>query len=291
MLLGVEQVKGTPESLDGRLTVFARIEMDPHDVLNARHPAAGMIHNGLLTVQGNYRDQYSLKDFLHSEMGVSLDEGLEQLLSRLDGLEGALDPEKLREKLREMEGMDELIPTPAKFVTFHSEVEITGQEGDVFDVGMFTSVGNAMHSVNAFPMLYQARYREQAIHNVRNEIDRLVGQVERNEGDMAESYGHAGMDVAQRLAREFIPDMLYSRRDAQAFDSAQQRFRQFLRGYPQQEDIDSILGVLQAPGEMGHRELALLELYAKKMAAVARKDVAGIEQAPRAIIDLQRGPQ
>jgi len=109
----VQQVKGNPEALDGRLTVYGRVDVDPADFVAAKHPAASMVHNGMLVAQGNYRDQYSLRDFLRSEMGVSLDEGIEQLLSRLDGLESALDPQKLKEKMQEMEGMEDMMPTPA----------------------------------------------------------------------------------------------------------------------------------------------------------------------------------
>ena len=103
--LDVNQKKGDPESLDGRLTVYARVDVEPGELSETKHPIVSMIHNGLLVAQGNFREQYSLRDFMKSEMGVSLEEGLEQFLSSLDGIESALDPDKLREKLKEMEGM------------------------------------------------------------------------------------------------------------------------------------------------------------------------------------------
>jgi hypothetical protein len=289
MLLRVRQLKGDPDELDGRLTVFARVDIDPADLVTSKLPVANMIHNGLLVAQGNYREQFSLRDFLRSEMGVSLDEGLEQLVSRLDGLEGALDPEKLREKLHEVEGMEEFFPTPAKIVPFHSEEELLAQEGDVFTVGAFTSASNAMLSVNAFPILYQARYREQSIENVRTEIDKLVSQVERSGESTPERFSDEGVDVAQRLVREFIPSMLYSRKDPRTFEAAERQFRSFLRGYPRQEDVNAVLTLLHAPRELVTRDFTLLELYARKIAAVTREDYGEVDRTNRQILDIERG--
>ena len=34
-----------------------------------------MIHNGLLVAQGNFKDQYNFRDFLKSELGITLEEG------------------------------------------------------------------------------------------------------------------------------------------------------------------------------------------------------------------------
>jgi hypothetical protein len=159
----MEQKKGDSSRLDGRLTVYAAIDIDPAELANTKHPVASLVNNGYLVAQGNFRDQNSLKDFLKSEMGLSLEEGLEQLLDKVDGLEAALDPSKLREKLENMDEIEDFIPTPAKIVSFPSEDEILNQEGDVFFGGTFEKIGNAVLCVNAFPILYQARYREQEI--------------------------------------------------------------------------------------------------------------------------------
>jgi hypothetical protein len=55
------------------------------------------------------------------------------------------------------------------------------QEGDIFFVGNFKNMANANLSVNSFPILYQARYREQEIDMIKSEIDQLISQVEGNE--------------------------------------------------------------------------------------------------------------
>lgn len=269
-LLDTEQKKGDPEQPDGRLTVYARVELEPSDLMEAKHPVASMIHNGLLVAQGNFREQYSLRDFLQSEMGVSLEEGLEQLLSRLDGIESALDPDKLKEKLKEMEGMEDFIPTPAKIVPFHSEQEILAQEGDVFYTGSFRSIGNAVLSVNAFPILYQARYRERMMENVRAEIDKLVGQVESSETP-PERYDTPNVDVEQLLMKEYIPNMLYCRKDREAFKAAEKQFRVFMDGYRYGEDVDAMVSLI-ATQDLTKDHFRRLELYARKIAAVRRED-------------------
>lgn len=289
--LDLEHKKGDPAALDGRLTVYARVDMDPSEAVETSHPAASMLHNGLLVAQGNYREQYSLRDFLRSEMGVSLEEGLEELLSRVDGLESALDPDKLKEKLEEMEGMEEFIPTPAKIVAFHSEHEILAQDGDVFFAGTFRSVGNAVLSVNSFPILYQARYREQMLLNVRAEIDRLVGQVERNEVPAKEvekvgRFTDGGVNVAQRLEGEFIPRMLYSRGDSSSFRTAEGQLRAFLQGYRFPDDIDAIVAIIQSNNELTRQHSRQLELYARKIDAVAREDFGEAESMQRELREL-----
>ncbi len=276
-LLHVRQMKGDPEALDGRLTVYSRVDIEPTEFAESKHPVTSMIHNGLLVAQGNFKEQYSLRDFLMSEMGLSFEEGLQELLSRLDGIESALDPDKLREKLQEMEGMEEFIPTPAKIVPFHTEDEILAQEGDVFHTGRFRNAGNAVLSVNAFPILYQARYREQVMDSVRSEIDRLVGQIEQAQVPQ-ESYATPDVDVVQRLLRDYIPSMLYSRKESGMFETAERQFRAFMRGYRFTDDVDAIVRVIRDTPEMTSRHYRMLELYARKIAAVRNESFDDVER-------------
>jgi hypothetical protein len=276
MSLGVIQKKGDPNHLDGRMIVYAIVDTDPDELMNMKHPVGSMVHNGLLVAQGNYKDQNSLRDFLKSEMGLSLEEGLEQLLERAEGLEGALDPQKLKEKIEEMGEMEEFIPTPAKIVPFHSEQEILGQDGDVFFTGVFKSAGNAVLSVNSLPILYQARYREQHLYQVRAEIDALIAQIEQNEPPQ-ERFDNPQIDIESALLKNYLPTMLYSRHDAADFEAAEQQFRTFMSGYPRSKDIDSMVTLIKNTGELSPSHHTLLELYVKKMAAVHHHDDAAVE--------------
>jgi hypothetical protein len=285
--LQVERKKGDSAVLDGRLTVYALIDVDPSDLADMKHPVASLAHNGLLVAQGNYAEQSSLRDFLKSEMGLSLEEGLEQLLDKLEGLESALDPEKLREKIENMGDMEDFIPTPAKIVPFHSEEEVLAQDGDVYYVGRYRKIGNAMLGVNAFPMLYQARFREQTMEAVRKEIDQLIRQIEQS-GEIAERYNSPGIDVTARLLKDFIPNMLYCRKEPPVFETAEKQFRAFMGGYPFDDDVNVIVDIIKFPGDLTSRHYKLLELYAQKIAAMCREDFGKVDDIRRSIGDLDK---
>lgn len=276
-LLSVEFKKGNPAQLDGRLTVYARVEIDPGDMASLRHPVASMVNNGLLVAQGNFRDQNSLRDFLRSEMGLSLEEGLEQLLERADGLESALDPEKLRDKIQDMGEMEDFIPTPAKIVSFHSEDEVLEQDGDIFFAGYFSNAGNAVLCVNAVPILYQARYREQMLVRVRSEIDAIIAAVEQR-GNSEQHYGAPNVDIERVLLKELIPNMLYCQRDEKGFANAENQFRSFMRGYQFVSDVDAIVGIIHGESELNTRQYKLLELYARKISCVHSEQFEQVEQ-------------
>jgi len=286
--LNIEQKKGDQNQLDGRITVYAIIETDTADILNMKHPIASMVHNGLLVAQGNFKEQSSLKDFLKSEMGISLDEdlgeGLAQLLEKMNGLESALDPQKLKEHLESMG--EEFIPTPAKIVPFHSSEEILMQEGDIFFIGTFKNVGNAVLGVNALPILYQARYREQEANKIRNEIELLISQIERNDSTVTASVMTPGVDVEQKLLKEFIPNMLYCLKEPAQFKQAEDLFRNFMKGYRFKEDVDTIVTLIGSKEQLSPQDYRLLELYAKKIAAVKKEDFSAAEVYSKEIQSL-----
>jgi hypothetical protein len=269
MLLDLEQKKGDSTKLDGRLTVYALVEIDPQDLAAVKHPIASMVYNGLLVAQGNYRDQNSLRDFLKSEMDISMEDGLEDFVDKLGGLESTIDPQKLKDKMEHFEDIEEYIPTPAKIVPFYTLEDIFNQAGDVFFTGTFKNLGNAILSVNSFPILYQARYREQQMDSVRSEIDVLISQVERSGSDDV-VYSDPGVDIETKLMKECIPAMLYARKSPHDFIIAEKQFRSFLRGYSIPDDVNSVVGIITADGELTSKSFKLLELYARKITMVCR---------------------
>lgn len=289
-MLQIELKRGNPNRLNGKVTVYAIIDLDPSDIMAMKHPIATMIHNGLLVAQGNFNEQNSLKDFLKSEMGLSLEEGLgeglSELVDQMSGIESALDPQKLKDRLENMGEFEEFIPTPAKVVPFHSEQEILDQPGDVFFTGKFRSIGNAVLSVNAVPIVYQARFREQEMQFVRNEIESLITQIEQPQSsDVSSTFPE--IKVEERLLKEFIPNMLYCRKEIGLFETAQKQLRTFLKEYQFQEDITAIVEIIGGKADLHEREYKLLELYAKKIAAVKKEDFTAAEKCAAAIKQLQ----
>ncbi|MDG5815955.1 hypothetical protein QA601_12760 [Chitinispirillales bacterium ANBcel5] len=294
MVFDIEQKKGNPLHLDGRVTVYGKIDIDPSDLMAMKHPIASMVHGGFLVAQGNFKEQNNLKDFLKSEMGVNLEEeglgeGLAQLLEKMDGIESALDPQKLRDRLENMEELEDFIPTPAKIVPFHTLEEILSQAGDVFFVGTFKNIGNAVLSVNAFPIIYQAHYREQEMQKVRNEIESLITQIESSDTKVPQSAKNFknSEDIEKELLKDYIPDMLYSKADEKSFAASKDAFKAFLRGYRFDEDVDAVLGTISAEKELTPKDYKLLELYAKKIDLVTREDFSKVDSVCREIDELK----
>lgn len=291
-MLHLEHKKGNPNQLDGRVTVYAKISADPSDLIGMKNPIVEMVHNSLLVAQGNYREQFSFKDFLKSEIGLSddgnLDERLADMIDRMGGIESALDPQKLKDRLENMGDFEELIPTPARIVPFHSETEILNQEGDVFFVGTFKNISNAVLSINAVPIVYQARFREQEMQQVRNEIESLISQIEQTDVPIPEvakksDASTEALGTEARIMKEFIPNMIYSRKEKAQFDASVMQLRIFLSSYRFKDDIDSIVSLIADNEHLGEKENKLLELYAKKIAAVNREDFSTAEKCTTSI--------
>ena len=181
----------------------------------------------------------------------------------MDGIESALDPQKLKERLENMGEMEEFIPTPAKIVPFHSEEEILRQEGDIFFIGVFKNIGNAVLGVNALPILYQARFREQEHQKVRNEIEMLISQIERNE-TITPTVMTPGVNVEEKLLKEFIPNLLYSRKEPQTFQPVENLFRNFMDGYPYRDDVEAIIDLVKSRVNL-HRLITNCWNFTKKL--------------------------
>jgi len=293
-VLNVEKKKGNPEQLDGHVTVYAKIDIDPAEFITMNHPVASLVHGGLLAVQGNYKEQSSLRDFLRTEMGISLDGGesgpddeLKDMIESMDGLESALDPEKLRERLENMSELDEFIPTPAKVVPFHTEQEILDQPGDVYFAGFFKKISNAVLGVNAIPIIYQALFREQQMMSLQNEIESLIGQVECAGVEPVICISSPGVNPEEALLKIYIPSMLYQRVDAAGLRYAQKQFRDFMRTYRFKDDEEAVISLISNDKEPGAAEYKLLELYAKKIAMVHAERFAEVDGVCKEIEGLK----
>ncbi len=289
--LGVEQVKGDPDHLDGRLVVYAKIDADIPDLLlqGSAHSVYSMVHNGMLAVQGNYRDVTGIKEFLEKELGVDLEGNLDDFIEHLDGIEGALDPQKLREKLDNLEELKDFIPTPARTVPFGSERDIMQEEGDIFFAGTFRGVANANLGINSVPILYQAKFREQEASNLLLEIESLISQVETIPSrHIGRRFDDPGTDVASVLMKEMIPRMLYAHDSPHDLDPAVADFRSFLEGYPTVSDIDIVEGIVRQAKQPTADQYKLLELHARRIAAVAREDMKVAAELAREIAELEK---
>jgi hypothetical protein len=83
--------------------------------------------------------------------------------------------------------------------------------------------------------------------------------------------------------------MLYCRREPRGFEAAEKHFRTFMTGYHDPADVDAVVRVIALPTSLTKRHFRLLELYAKKIAAVQRREEAEAGRLGRSIEELERG--
>ncbi len=252
--MNMVQKKGDPQKMHGKLTAYVKVISDSHATQHGESPIQMMIDTGWLVAQGNYRDQNSLKDFLLQELGTSLDDedGMRDFVEGLGGIEGALDPEKFREKINQIEEMQDFIPTPAKMVLFKSESDILEQEGDIFFLGEYSNPANANLAVNAMTILYQAQYRETQISKVRSEIDDMIyglGSAEPvtqleipfNEPAIEQIIEQITETVERELMKRYIPSLLLAVESGVRRDAAEHDLRRYLTAYVHKNDVERLI--------------------------------------------------
>jgi len=167
--------KGVKNLPDGRMTVYAIIHSGLDNSIPVEHPEESYICNGYLTAQGDYRKYSTITEFLRSEFGESVENGLENILNQSD--KSPFNIKKLKDFLSKFNDTKDILPVPAKIIRFYSEEDILSQEGDIFFAGTFKNISNANQCINAFPILYQAKYRESQLTIIKKEIDSLISDI------------------------------------------------------------------------------------------------------------------
>jgi hypothetical protein len=282
----LEQRKGDPRKLKGKLIAYVRVETDegestsgPGDEGNANALAA-MVRNGILAVQANFVDQRNIRDFFREEFGISLEKGIQEVIDQAKetgGLEGALDPEAVKERLDSMKNAD-FIPIPAKIAFFSSEAEMLASDADVYYLGSFTVLSHAHLCVNSFPIIYQAYFREQEHRAMEREIAALLGNIEdprRQEGangDEAPRLQTYRGDIKAYLLKDIIPNMIYSLSDPAEYQKALSHFREFMGDFGYPDDMQAIINLVESTPQHDAKGLRKLELLVAKIEALQNED-------------------
>ena len=277
----VEFLRGDPSRLDGRLTAIVRFSGE----LPENSPAHAMVRGGLLCVQGNYRDQRTMADFFRVELGLTMEKGIEEIIEQAQqtgGLEGALDPEAVRERLKSM-GRSEFLPIPAKIVGFDSMEDALRSEGDIVLLGTFDDIQFANMAVNAFPMLYQSRYREQERKEMRQGIEQWLQRIEEapsrdDEPELCATLETFEGDIEEQLLKDLLPGMLYATADSPEAHAAELRFRAFMAPCIVPRDVESMLELVPSVRRGDMAALHRLELLVRKAAALQREDFRTLER-------------
>ncbi len=289
--LHAEQKKGDPGHLRGRLVAYVRYERpddEPRLPGEDASPLEALVTNGFLAVTANYVDQRNIRDFFRKEFGISLEKGIEEVIDQAretGGLEGALDPEAVKERLDSMKNAD-FIPIPAKVAHFSSEADMLAQDADVFYLGAFTVLSHAHLCVNSFPILYQAYYREQEHRAVERDIAALLRTIEAPQPD-AEPLQAPPENWKQHLLTVLIPRMIYTRDAAGTeHEKSVTDFRAFMEyfGYP--EDTETVLSLIEETADFNAATLRKLELMVSKVEALQNEDYERLEEIKKELAGL-----
>lgn len=188
--LGIEQQKGQPNLLSGKLVAYALVNETPKESPEGGLPLHDIIQNGILAVVGDYTEEKSLKEFiknLKAKKPINTEEAQEEsheiaeLLNDLtdDDFDQDMSEEQILGKLEEMTHV-EVIPVPARIEHFASVEELLEQDADIFFLGHFANPYNAQLSTTTFPIMYQSAYKEQESKKLDAEIDGILSDVEQS---------------------------------------------------------------------------------------------------------------
>ncbi len=281
----IELKKGDPARLRGLLIAYVRVagreEPNPAGEEETASPLEGLVRNGLLAVQANYVDQRNIRDFFKKEFGISLEKGIQEVIEQAretGGLEGALDPEAVKERLESMKNAD-FIPIPAKVAFFSNEEEMLTQDADIYCLGSFTVLSHAHLCVNSFPILYQAYYREQEHREVEKDISELLGAIEKPASRPAgESAPVPEGGWKEHLLKNLIPRMIYTRGKAPEHGKAVEEFKRFMEEFGFPKDVEAILALIEGSPAIDAPALRKLELLVAKVEALQKEDYERLEE-------------
>ncbi len=286
-----ELKKGDPLHLRGRLIAYvryARPDDEPPAPGEDTSPLEALVTNGILAVSANYVDQKNIRDFFRKEFGISLEKGIEEVIEQAresGGLEGALDPEAVKERLDSMKNAD-FIPIPAKVAHFNTEAEMLEQDADVYYLGEFTVLPHAHLCVNSFPILYQAYYREQENRTVEREISQLLKTIETPKVGKGEP-ALLPENWKQHLLTVLIPRIIYTRgQGGSDHDKSVSDFRAFMDDFGYPEDAETVLTLIQNTTDFNAPTLRKLELMVSKVEALQGEDYERLEAIRRELAGM-----
>ena len=291
-MLGIEQKKGNDEKLCGRMIAYAKILPSP-DAQNAT-PFDDLVKNGLLALEGDFRETSMFPETRN--IGKSVDSKLNNLLESMqeEGIEfpDNVDIDSLRNRLHELSNM-EVIPIPARIGNFASEEDIMKENADVYYIGEYIGLNQAHFCLTTLPIYYQARYREQAKAAEINLLNEMLSQFESGammdnddiQKDTDELFP-AGLtlntfvgNLDNLLNVRVIPFLLACENDSD-YETQIALFYNFMKDYPQQEDITRVDHAIRELRKRGDNQSArkLLELSCKKINSIYSEDTKTAEK-------------
>lgn len=292
-MLGIEQKKGNPERLCGRMVAYAKILRSAMKNDAMPGPFPSMIRNGILAVRGEFEKNSNIKSFMRHEMGTSVDKGINDLIEHIKETGGELpdgvDVESFRNRLEELSSM-EIIPVPAKIMFYENEEDILRENADIYYIGEFSGMSQAHLCITSLPIFYQAKYREQQNAEEQSYISELLSQIESDglitskpeNGEFLPGKGNLLTfvgDLQELLERQVVPYLLYQAGNGEEFKASLDRFKSFMAPYKEPGDVEGIGNAIckLRMNENDSRERSRLELLCRKVSAMYHEK---FEQVP-----------
>jgi len=293
-VFGIIQKKGDENNLCGRVIGYVKIP-PPEPGSGMETPFDALVSpDGILAIQGDYS---KIPDFdaFRNNLQQSLPKGLQEILKHI------LEDDEIRENLDKakkisfsvipQKGSDRLgdfFPVPAQLTLFQSEEALLAEEGDIYFLGEYASMSSAHLFLTGFPIIYQAKYREQTELQKVKEVDELlagIGEGKTHNYSEAEDLAiHLNGDLnsftgnlLNLLDTQILPKMMYiiERNDTEYFKAGINSFRNFMHSYPHQQDIEKMVSILESINEKKYsssKDSRILTLLCKKISALHHEE-------------------
>jgi len=294
-VFGIIQKKGDENNLCGRVIGYVKIP-PPEPGSGMETPFDALVSpDGILAIQGDYS---KIPDFdaFRNNLQQSLPKGLQEILKHI------LEDDELRENLDKakkisfsvipQKGSDRLgdfFPVPAQLTLFQSEEALLSEEGDIYFLGEYASMSSAHLFLTGFPIIYQAKYREQTELQKAKEVDELLSEIggdkkTQSNAELESLAIHLNGDLnsfngnlLNLLDTQILPKIMYiiERNDTENFKAGINSIRNFMHSYPHQQDIEKMISILQSINEKKYsssNDSKILTLLCKKISALHHEE-------------------
>ena len=293
-MFGIVQKKGDDNRLCGKAIGYVKIPV-PGTGNGEESPFDALVSpDGILAIQGDYSKGQDL-EALRSNLQQSLPRGLQEILKHI------FEDDEIKESIEKAKkisfsvfpqkgnGMSDFFPVPAQLIPFQSEDVLLQEDCDIYFLGEFSSIGSAHLFLTSFPILYQAKYREQVELEDEREVDNILAEIDSGkpltkrigtegiaiqlEGDLSTFSGN----LLELLDTQVLPKIMYmiEKDDFESFKTGINVFRRFMRTYPHQQDIEKMISILQNINETKHpnpSDSKNLTLLCRKMSALHHEE-------------------
>jgi len=295
-VFGVVQKKGDENNLCGKVIGYVRIS-PPEPGSGMETPFDALVSpDGILAIQGDY-SKVSDFDTFRNNLQQSLPPTLQEILKHI------LDDDEIKENLDKakkisfsvipQKGKDRLgdfFPVPAQLTLFQSEEALLAEDGDIYFLGEYSSMSSAHLFLTGFPIIYQAKYREQTEQQKTKEVDELLEGIGGSESEAEDLAIHLSGDLnsfdgnlLNLLDTQILPKIMYiiERNDTRNFNAGINSFRSFMHSYPHQQDIERMISILQCINEKkfsSSNEAKTLTLLCKKISALHHEEFESLPE-------------